>query len=44
MSAYNLLTWDNYSKYQQDPEVQTNTVGDAYINQRVINLGVQVGF
>ena len=44
MSAYNLFTWDNYSKYQQDPEVQTNTVGDAYINQRVINLGVQVGF
>ncbi|MDB5006715.1 MAG: SusC/RagA family TonB-linked outer membrane protein [Mucilaginibacter sp.] len=44
MSAYNLLTFDNYRKYQQDPEVQTNSAGDAYINQRVINLGVQVGF
>jgi TonB-linked SusC/RagA family outer membrane protein len=44
MSAYNLFTWDNYSKYQQDPEIATNTVGDAYINQRVVNLGLQVGF
>ncbi|MDB5135060.1 MAG: SusC/RagA family TonB-linked outer membrane protein [Mucilaginibacter sp.] len=44
MSAYNLLTFDNYRKYQQDPEVQTNTAGDAYINQRVINFGVQLGF
>jgi TonB-linked SusC/RagA family outer membrane protein len=44
MSAYNLITWDNYSKYQQDPEISTNTVGDAYINQRVVNLGLQVGF
>ncbi|MBB5394098.1 TonB-dependent receptor [Mucilaginibacter sp. AK015] len=44
MSAYNLFTWDNYNKYQQDPEISTNTAGDAYINQRVINLGVQLGF
>jgi hypothetical protein len=44
MSAYNLVTWDNYSKYQQDPEIATNTVGDAYINQRVVNFGLQVGF
>ncbi|MDP9080203.1 MAG: TonB-dependent receptor [Bacteroidota bacterium] len=44
MSAYNLVTWDNYSKYQQDPEIATNTVGDAYINQRVVNLGLQIGF
>lgn len=44
MSAYNLFTWDNYNKYQQDPEISTNTAGDAYINQRVINLGVQIGF
>jgi TonB-linked SusC/RagA family outer membrane protein len=43
LSCYNLFTWDNYDKYQQDPEISTNTVGDAYINQRVINLGVQVG-
>ncbi|RYE17300.1 MAG: TonB-dependent receptor, partial [Sphingobacteriaceae bacterium] len=44
MSAYNLFTLDNYRKYQQDPEISTNTAGDAYINQRVINLGVQIGF
>ena len=44
LSCYNLFTWDNYNKYQQDPEVQTNTVGDAYINQRVVNFGVMVGF
>jgi TonB-linked SusC/RagA family outer membrane protein len=42
LSAYNLFTWDNYHKYQQDPEVSTNTAGDAYINQRVLNVGVQV--
>jgi TonB-linked SusC/RagA family outer membrane protein len=44
LSAYNLFTFDNYHKYQQDPEISTNTAGDAYINQRVMNLGVQVGF
>lgn len=44
LSAYNLFTLDNYRKYQQDPEISTNTAGDAYINQRVINLGVQLGF
>ena len=44
MSAYNLFTIDNYHKYQQDPEIATNTAGDAYINQRVVNFGVQVGF
>jgi len=44
LSCYNLFTWDNFDKYQQDPEVKTNTVGDAYINQRVVNLGVMVGF
>ena len=30
-------------KYQQDPEVASNTVGDAYLNQRVLNIGLQVG-
>jgi len=39
-----LLTWTNYSLYQQDPEVSSNTAGDAYQNQRVINLGIQIGF
>lgn len=44
LSGYNLFTWTNYSLYQQDPEVRSNTAGDAYQNQRVINFGVQVGF
>ncbi|GAB3360685.1 TonB-dependent receptor [Arachidicoccus ginsenosidivorans] len=45
LSAYNLATSSNISKkYQQDPEVQSNSAGDAYQNQRVINLGLQVGF
>jgi TonB-linked SusC/RagA family outer membrane protein len=44
LSAYNLFTWDNFSRYQQDPEVQSGSVGDAYINQRVVNLGLQLGF
>lgn len=44
LTAYNLLTWTNYSKYQQDPEISTNTAGDAYLNQRVVNVGVQIGF
>jgi len=45
LSAYNLLTWSNISKkYQQDPEVSSNSAGDAYLNQRVINLGLQIGF
>lgn len=43
LSGYNLLTWTNYSLYQQDPEVTSNTAGDAYQNQRVINLGIQIG-
>lgn len=42
LSAYNLFTWDNYRKYQQDPEISTNTAGDAYINQRVVNVGLQL--
>jgi TonB-linked SusC/RagA family outer membrane protein len=44
-SAYNLVTWSNVTKkYQQDPEVTSNSAGDSYLNQRVINLGLQVGF
>ena len=43
-SSYNLLTWSNVAKkYQQDPEVASNTAGDAYLTQRVINLGIQLG-
>lgn len=42
-TAYNLFTWTNFSLYQQDPEVASNTAGDAYLNQRVINIGLQVG-
>jgi len=41
-NAYNLLTFTNYSKYQQDPEISTNSAGDSYMNQRVINLGIQI--
>lgn len=43
ISGYNLLTWTNYSLYQQDPEVTSNTAGDAYLNQRVVNFGAQFG-
>ncbi|OQP40049.1 SusC/RagA family TonB-linked outer membrane protein [Niastella yeongjuensis] len=45
LSAYNLATWSNVSKkYQADPEVASNTAGDAYLAQRVINIGLQLGF
>jgi len=44
LSGYNLFTWTNYSLYQQDPEVSSNTAGDAYLNQRVVNVGLQIGF
>ena len=43
-NAYNLFTWTSYDKYQQDPEISTNTAGDAYMNQRVLNFGVALGF
>ncbi len=41
VNAYNMFTWTNYNKYQQDPEISSNTAGDAYMNQRVVNFGVQ---
>jgi hypothetical protein len=44
ISAYNLFTWRNYDKYQQDPEVATSSAGDVYPNQRIANLGLQVTF
>lgn len=44
ISAYNLFTWRNYNKYQQDPEVATSSAGDVYPNQRIANLGLQVTF
>jgi TonB-linked SusC/RagA family outer membrane protein len=43
-NAYNLFTLTNYDKYQQDPEIKTNSAGDTYMNQRVINLGLQLSF
>ena len=43
-SAYNLFTHTNYKKYQQDPEIKSDTAGDAYMNQKVINFGVQLSF
>lgn len=44
LNAYNLFTLTNYDKYQQDPEIRTNSAGDAYMNQRVINIGLQLAF
>ncbi len=44
VNAFNLLTWTSYDKYQQDPEINSNTSGDSYLNQRVVNLGLQIGF
>ncbi|MDR0543392.1 MAG: TonB-dependent receptor [Dysgonamonadaceae bacterium] len=44
LNAYNLFTLTNYDKYQQDPEISTNSAGDAYMNQRVINVGIQLSF
>ncbi len=44
MNCYNLFTWTSYDKYQQDPEISTNSAGDAYMNQRVVNFGVTIGF
>lgn len=43
-NAYNLFTVTSYDKYQQDPEISTNTAGDAYMNQRVVNFGVSLSF
>ena len=44
VNAYNLFTWTNYNKYQQDPEISTNSAGDTYMNQKVVNFGVQATF
>ena len=44
MNAYNMFTFTSYDKYQQDPEISTNSAGDAYMNQRVFNFGVQLTF
>ena len=44
INAYNLFTVTSYDKYQQDPEISTNTAGDSYFNQKVMNLGFQIGF
>jgi TonB-linked SusC/RagA family outer membrane protein len=44
VNAYNLFTLTNYDKYQQDPEIKTNSAGDAYMNQRVVNFGMQLSF
>lgn len=44
MNAYNLFTLTSYDKYQQDPEIETNSAGDSYMNQRVLNFGVNITF
>lgn len=43
-NGYNLFTWTSYDKYQQDPEISSNTSGDSYLTQKVFNLGIQIGF
>jgi TonB-linked SusC/RagA family outer membrane protein len=42
LQGLNLLTWDKLSKFDVDPE--TNTGGDWYPIQKVINFGVYVTF
>lgn len=42
VQGLNLLTWDKLKKYDVDPE--TNTGGDWYPIQRVINFGVYLTF
>lgn len=42
LQALNVLTWDKLSKFDVDPE--TNTGGDWYPIQKVINFGVYVTF
>lgn len=44
VSGYNLFTWSDFSKYDRDPEIQSGSSAGAYINQKVFNFGVQVGF
>lgn len=44
LNAYNVATWTSYTKYQQDPEISSNTAGDSYLNQRVVSAGIQIGF
>ncbi|MEJ7693134.1 MAG: TonB-dependent receptor, partial [Daejeonella sp.] len=43
-SGYNLLTLNNYDKYQQDAEVASGSLGGAYPNSRIFNFGIQAGF
>jgi hypothetical protein len=42
VQGLNLLTWDQLSKFDVDPE--TNSGGDWYPIQRVINFGIYVTF
>ena len=35
LNAYNMFTWTSFDKYQQDPEIKSNSAGDAYMNQRM---------
>jgi TonB-linked SusC/RagA family outer membrane protein len=42
LQGLNLVTWDKLKKFDVDPE--TNTGGDWYPIQRVINFGVEVTF
>ena len=44
VSGYDLYTWANFDLYSQDPEIAINGSAGTYPVQKVINLGLQVGF
>ncbi|MDR6783236.1 TonB-linked SusC/RagA family outer membrane protein [Pedobacter africanus] len=44
VSGYDLYTWANFDLYSQDPEIASNGSAGTYPVQKVINLGLQVGF
>jgi TonB-linked SusC/RagA family outer membrane protein len=44
VSGYDLYTWANFDLYSQDPEITSNGSAGTYPVQKVINLGLQVGF
>ncbi|ACU03515.1 SusC/RagA family TonB-linked outer membrane protein [Pedobacter heparinus] len=44
VSGYDLYTWANFDLYSQDPEIASGGSAGTYPVQKVINLGLQVGF
>lgn len=44
-NGFNLLTWSKaFEKYQMDPEIVSGGTGEHYPQQKVFNVGIQVGF